>query len=273
MSEGYPLPAAVLLTGASSGIGRALAVAYARPGAVLHLGGRDGERLIATAKACRALGARVLPRVVDVADAVAMARWIEEADLDSPLELVIANAGVYPQAEENDLLDPAASAEVFQINVFGVLNTITPAIAPMRRRRYGQIAVMSSIASFKGHPMMPSYGASKAAVRVWGESLRRRLSPDGIGVTVVCPFHVATAICQVDGAMEVDEAACLIRDHLRDNPPRLAFPSLPYWRAWLSACLPPGLVERIKGRAHPISAPQPDAGASADAPSRERISG
>lgn len=86
-------PKSILITGGSSGIGEALARAYAKPGVHLSLSGRNAERLEAVAEACRSAGATASPLVLDVVDREAMARWITEADVAAPLDLVIANAG------------------------------------------------------------------------------------------------------------------------------------------------------------------------------------
>src|SRR3546814_3623276 len=87
-------PRSILITGASSGIGEALALVYARPGIRLILSGRDSARLAAVAAACGGRGASIRTEVIDVTDRAAMARWIERVDAESPLELVIANAGI-----------------------------------------------------------------------------------------------------------------------------------------------------------------------------------
>ena len=109
----------VLITGASSGLGRALAEACAAPGVVLHLSGRDAARLEEAAAACRAKGAEVQPRVIDVCDADAMAAWIQGA---GRLDLVIANAGI--SAGTGGTTEPTAQTRLlFETNVTGVLNT------------------------------------------------------------------------------------------------------------------------------------------------------
>ena len=109
----------VLITGASSGIGRALALACAAPGVTLHLGGRDAGRLAATVAACTAVGAEALARTVDVRDQVGMADWIGGA---GRLDLVIANAGI--SAGTGGATEPADQARaIFETNVTGALNT------------------------------------------------------------------------------------------------------------------------------------------------------
>lgn len=164
----------VLITGASSGLGRALAEACARPGAVLHLSGRDGARLEAAAAVCRARRADVRPMVVDVCDAAAMEAWIGGA---GRLDLVIANAGI--SAGTGGATEPVEQTRrIFETNVTGVvLNTALPAIQAMAAQApgadglRGRVAVVASLAAFVAAPGAPTYCATKAAVQRWAEAL------------------------------------------------------------------------------------------------------
>lgn len=189
MSE--PPPRSILITGASSGIGRALARLYAAPGVRLAISGRNSERLQAVAAECRERGAEVSAECVDVADMAAMNAWIARQDAARALDLVIANAGISTNGGGGGE-DASRTRNVFAVNLAGVLNTVLPVIAPMRQRGRGQIAVISSIAGYRGFPMAPAYSASKAAVKAWGEGLRGWLADDGVGVSVVCPGYVRT---------------------------------------------------------------------------------
>src|SRR5262249_46897217 len=122
----------ILITGASSGIGRALALAYARPGILLLLMGRDRERLAGTASAARDRGAEAATAQLDVRDQTAMAKWIRDADKRRPIDLVIANAGITTGLRPGQLAeDPTAVRAIIAINLIGVLNTVEPLIAPM----------------------------------------------------------------------------------------------------------------------------------------------
>jgi len=178
-----PSPHSILITGASSGLGEGLARAYARSGITLFLSGRDAARLEAVAAACRAEGAEVETKVIDAADRPAMEAWIEAAEALAPLDLVIANAGISAGTGGGGEAAEQARA-IFAVNLDGVLNTVLPALPAMRGRGCGQIAIMSSLASFRGMAGAPAYCASKAAVRVWGEALRAWLAPEGIAVSV-----------------------------------------------------------------------------------------
>jgi len=245
-------PRHILITGGSSGIGEALALLYAGPAIRLSLSGRDAARLAAVAERCRDRGAAVESAAIDVADAAAMAAWIARADGTRPLDLVIANAGIAlpagPLAERGQRLRLTLA-----VNLMGVVNTIEPAIPLMAARRRGQIAIMSSLAGFRGMPSAGAYSASKAAVKAYGEALRGELAPLGIEVSVICPGFVKSRITDANKfpmplLLESARAAAIIRRGLRRNRARIAFPFLLYAAVWLLAALPPSLTERWLAR-------------------------
>lgn len=244
-------PRSILITGASSGIGRALALEYARPGVTLALAGRDAARLAATAEACRQGGAEAHPRRLDVTDAAAAAAWIAEAEARAPLDLVIANAGISAGTGGGEEAADQAR-RIFAVNVDGVVNTVLPALTAMRARRRGQVAVMSSLAGFVGLAGAPAYCASKACVRIWGEALRGWLAPDGIGVSVICPGFVASPMTAVNTfpmplLMPAEAAAKRIAKGLAADKARIAFPLPLYWAVLALAAVPPALRDRIAG--------------------------
>ena len=245
-------PRSILITGASSGIGAALARAYAAPGISLALTGRDLARLAGVTAACVAAGASVVEGAVDAADAPAMARFVEAAHAAAPLDLVIANAGIsggtYGGGES-----AAQIRAIMAINVDGVLNTVLPALPLMQARRRGQIAVMSSLASFRGFPGAPAYCASKAAARVWGEGLRGELRQHGVEISVICPGFVESRMTarnrfHMPLLMPVDRAAEIIRRGLEANRARIAFPFRLYFAAWAVGALSPGLTDGVLAR-------------------------
>lgn len=246
-----PPPRSILITGASSGIGAALARRYARPGVQLALGGRNRGRLAAVAADCRQAGADAAEQCVDVTDRAAMAAWVEKVDRHAPLDLVIANAGI---AGTQLPSGPERTRAIFAINLDGVLNTIEPAQAVMLPRGFGHLALMSSLASFRSFPKAPAYCSSKAAVRFLGEGMRPRLGPDGIIVSVICPGFVATPMTATNPfpmplLMSPERAAVLIERGLARGKPRIAFPLGTYWSVRLLAALPRGLFESLAARA------------------------
>ncbi|MBI4970194.1 MAG: SDR family NAD(P)-dependent oxidoreductase [Rhodospirillales bacterium] len=243
----------VLITGASSGIGRALAVDYAAPGVHLFLGGRDEARLEAVAAQCRAKGARVAIQAQDVAEAQAMRAWVLACDDAHPLDWVIANAGISAGTHKG----PEESAEqmrrLFAVNVEGTLNTILPALERMRTRGRGGVALMSSLAGFRGFPQAPAYAASKAAIRVLGEALAARHRPDGIRVSVICPGFVKTPMTDANRfrmplLMTAERAAVIIRKGLEGGRGRIAFPLPMLALVWLLAALPDRLAGWLSRR-------------------------
>lgn len=242
-------PSNILITGASSGIGAALAREYAAAGRFLALSGRDTTRLEDVAALCRAAGAQVETRAVDVADAAAMERWLLELDRRQPLDLVIANAGITAGAGRG-MESPAQARAVTATNIDGMLNTVLPLLPALQERRRGQIAITASLASFVGLPGAAVYCASKAANRVYGEALRPMLRPFGIGVSVICPGFVVSRITAENPfpmpfLMEADRAARRIRIGLARNKARIAFPWPLVAVLWLLRVLPAGLVDRL----------------------------
>lgn len=242
-------PRSILITGASSGIGEALALEYAAPQTHLWLSGQNAERLCTVADRCREKGAIVSAETVDAADASAMTRWIGGCDEAAPLDLVIANAGIAGKGAGQEA-DAPTTDTLFAVNIGGVLNTVQPALQRMRGHGAGQIAIMSSLASFRGFPGAPAYSASKAAVRVWGEALRGRHKDDGIAVNVICPGFVVSRITDSNNfsmplLMTADRAARIIRRGLARNRGRIAFPFPMYFISWLVGVLPPFMGDRL----------------------------
>ncbi len=242
-------PSSTLITGGSSGIGAALARAYAAPGVNLALTGRNAQRLERVAADCRNVGATVRSRALDVLERERLATWMLEVDAAAPLDLVVANAGVSAGTGGGGE-DETQTRRMLEINVDGVVNTVMPAIGLMRPRRRGQIAIMASLAAFRGFPGAPAYCASKAAVRVWGEALRGHLHRDGIGVSVICPGYIKTPMTDVNRfrmpmLMEADEAARIIHGGLARNKARIAFPWPMYALVRLISALPPAVIDPL----------------------------
>ncbi len=246
---------ATLITGASSGLGAALALESARPGAVLHLGGRDRARLAATAEACRRRGAHVTESTADVTDEAAMAAWVAGC---GELRLVLCNAGI--SAGTGEATEPPEQARaVFATNVTGVLNTALPAIAAMAAQApdahgiRGRVAVVSSLAAFFPAPGAPAYCASKSAVQRWAEAADATERRRGIRLHAVCPGYVRTPMTARNPfpmplLMEPGEAARRILRGIGQGRLRVAFPWPLYLAARLAGALPPGLRNGLFSR-------------------------
>ncbi len=242
----------ILITGGSSGLGEAMARALARPGTFLALTGRDAGRLAGVAEACRLQGAEIVQAAIDVGDRERMAAFVTETDAHRPLDLAIANAGISAGTQGGSEGAGQARA-IFAANVDGVVNTVMPALEAMAPRGSGQVAIISSLAGFRGLPGAPAYCASKAAVRVWGEALRPDWQRRGIKVNVICPGYVTTRMTAKNDfpmpfLMPAEKAARIILGGLKRDRARIAFPWPMYAAIRLVAAIPPGLLDPILRR-------------------------
>ena len=187
-------PSTVLVTGASSGIGRALAVEYARGGAKLALCARREAELEAVAAEVRAAGGSAMVIPLDVADVDAVGDAVRRADRElGSLDMVIANAG-RGDTQLGTRLTWKDVGPVLDVNVRGAFATLVAAIPVMLAQQGGHLVGVSSLAGSRGLPTSAAYSASKAALSVFLESLRIDLAPVGVRVTDVQPGFVATPI-------------------------------------------------------------------------------
>ena len=238
----------ILITGASSGIGQALAEYYAQNGAeALFICGRNKERLVKVKEACENFGTKVYAEVLDVCDREIMQKWIESAVEVVPLDLVIANAGTGNINETTD-----AVYNTFNTNVWGVINTVLPAVKFFSQDKSFPkgIVIISSMAGYHGLPTCPAYSASKACVKAWGEALRPILAKDNIYLSVVCPGFVRSRItdqntCPMPFFMEAPQAAEIIAKGVAENKGIIAFPWQIRFVTWLVSVLPNWVSEFI----------------------------
>ena len=189
---------------------------------------------------------------IDVVDREALADWLVKFDDAHPVDLLIANAGISIDKDNSSLDDFSIVRKTLDVNVGGMLNTVEPLVGRMMQRRTGQIAVVSSLAGFIGLPYSASYNASKAAVRVWGESIRYVLKKSGVGVSVVCPGFVvsrmtAQAPFKMPFLMSSERASKIIREGLARNKARIAFPIPTRTAVWFGSLLPGNWAARFLG--------------------------
>lgn len=232
----------ILITGASSGIGKGLAIYYAQNGAEnIFICGRNPQRTLETEKLCKKFCKNVFSKILDVTNRQETQKWIEECNANAELDLVFANAGVGTCDDS-----PEATYQTFDININGVLNTVLPAIAQYRKSHKSSpkaIAIVSSIAGFHGLSTCPDYSATKACVKAWGEALRVKLKPENIQVNVICPGFVKSNItdqntCAMPGIIDIDEAAKKIAIGIKKNKPIIAFPWYLRLSTWFLSILP-----------------------------------
>jgi short-subunit dehydrogenase len=184
----------VVITGASSGIGAALAREYARQGATLGLIARRAQSL---QEMLRELACPVAIYPADVRDAPALAAAARDFHAGfGCADIVIASAGVSVGTLTERAQDRDVFQQIFDINVMGMVNTFAPFIAQMRDDGGGTLVGIASVAGFRGLPGSGAYSASKAAAITYLESLRVELRGTGISVVTICPGFIATAMTE-----------------------------------------------------------------------------
>jgi short-subunit dehydrogenase len=240
----------IVISGASRGLGAALARRLAGPGVRMLLVARSAEALEAVAADCAALGAR--PRIValDVRDAAALAAALAGFEAEGPVDLVVANAGTSAGTAADGA--PEATAEAVrqvEVNLLGAMHLVGPLLPGMRARRRGTIGLIASVAAFRGLPDCPGYCASKAGLLGWGEALRAAHGRRGIRVLVICPGFFDSAmgdrfVGPKPLRMTLDDAAARTHRALLAGRGRVVFPAPMGWLLRLLALLPAGLGDR-----------------------------
>ncbi|NCB80350.1 MAG: SDR family NAD(P)-dependent oxidoreductase [Bacilli bacterium] len=240
----------ILITGATGAIGGALAYEYAMLDVVLLLQGRNEKRLEELAKICRDQGATVVTHVVDLRDQTALFAWIKEIS-SYPLDLVIVNAGMNTHIGAHGEAEPWRDVEaILDINLKAAI-AITQGVLPsMREKKKGQIALVSSLAAYFGLPVTPTYCASKAGLKAYGEALRGWLGPEGIKINVIMPGYIQSPMCdEMPGPKPFlctpKHAAKAIRKGLKKDKARISFPFPLNFGTWWLAVLPASLSGRI----------------------------
>ena len=246
------MPLRVFITGASSGIGAALARHYAARGATLGLVGRRRDALDALARSLP--GEHAVDRL-DVAAPAALAE--AAADFNGRFglpDVVIANAGVSVGTLTEEAGDLAAFERVLRTNVLGMVATFQPFVAPMRERGAGRLVGIASVAGIRGLPGAGAYSASKAAVIAYLESLRVELHGSGVKVVTIAPGYIETPMTAVNDypmpfMLPADEAA---RRFARAIDAGTGYTVIPWQMgvvAKLLRLLPNPLFDRIFARA------------------------
>src|SRR6266508_3453098 len=234
----------VMITGASSGIGRALAIAIGRHGAKLGLIARRSEVIDEVVREVEAKGGKALALPADVQDADSLSAAANKLHADlGPIDVLIANAGIGPTRDAADF-SAADVSEVINVNVIGASNSVAAVIPEMVERGSGQLVAISSLAAYRGLPRSAAYCASKAAVSAFFESLRLDLEPRGIDVTIIHPGFIKTPLtegrqAQMPFLMELDAAVKRMVWAIEKRRKSYAFP----WQ--LAAIVRAGMVMPI----------------------------
>ncbi len=243
---------AVVITGAGSGIGRALALAYAQPGRTLLLLGRHRPALEATADLLHGRGGQVEIRTVDVCDGRALETIAADFARDfGPVAVLIANAGISHGTLTAEPADRPVFAEIIATNLVGVERTcraFLPYLEPAAR-----VVGMASVAGFRGLPGAAAYSASKAGVIAYLESLRLELRGRGIRVCSIVPGYIATPMTAenpypMPWLMPVDRAAAKMRRAIDRGRPWTVLPWQMAMLGILLRHLPIAVYDRLLSR-------------------------
>lgn len=243
----------VFVTGASTGLGRALSLHYARRGATLGLVARRREALETVAS--EAPGGPHATYAADVADREAMTRAAREfAEQFGLPDIVVANAGISVGTLIEHAEDVDACARVFEVNVMGVINALHPFVAPMRARGRGRLVGIASVSGIRGLPGAGAYCASKAALITLLESLRAELHGSGVHVTTICPGYIETRMTasnpyRMPFILSAEEAARRVARTIERGS---SYAVIPWQMAVVAKALrllPNGLFDRLFARA------------------------
>ena len=239
------------VTGASSGIGRAVAVALARRGYAVVVTARRGDLLQTIA--AEAPGARIVVEPGDVTDAAGMAALVARIEAaHGGIALAFLNVGVYTPDGLDDI-GGAAFRQTFDVNIGGTVNCLAPLLMAMRARGRGQVAINASVAGYGGLPRSTAYGASKAALINMAASLAPALAAAGVTMQVVCPGFVKTPATDKNDfpmpfIMDVEPAAARICDGFERGGFEIAFPRRLAWLLKAANMLPYAAYFAVVGR-------------------------
>lgn len=240
----------VVITGASSGIGRSLAIELAKQQAKVGVIARREELLTELANEVRSAGGTIEAAPADVGDQQQLTAAIQElAEKLGPIDMIIANAGVgYPSMATADHLPNVEKMN--RVNFLGVVYSFAAVVDDMRRRRSGHLVAIASLAAYKGLPGSAGYCATKAAVLNYCEAFRIELRNSGVAVTCVCPGFVDTPMVQNNAQqmpliMPPDRAARKILLALHKRPGVYDFPKRMRLLMWLSKWAPDWLLVKM----------------------------
>ncbi len=219
----------VMITGASSGIGRGLALELARRGAKVGLIARRADLLSELVGEVEAAGSQALALPGDVQDANSMKAAVEKLEAElGPVDILIANAGIGATRHAAEI-DAAEIAKVMNVNVIGAANSVAAVVPSMVKRRSGHLVAISSLAAYRGLPKSAAYCGSKAAVSAFFESLRLDLASLGIAVTIIHPGFIKTPLTSGRSAklpflLELDDAVNRMANAIEKRKKRFSFP-------------------------------------------------
>lgn len=245
----------ILLTGASSGIGEALAIALAGRGAIIGLLARRRELLEKIAIQCDMAGGTGRVFACDVTDETEVQRAADELRGEfGHIDILIANAGIGGTNKETRGLEPSAVKKVLDINLVGAVNAVHAVLPEMLRRGSGHLVAISSLAGFRGLPKSAAYSASKAGMTAFFESVRLDVQQQGVAVTIIQPGFIRTPLTagrenRMPFLMELHDAIPLFIKAIENRKKFAAFPWQLATIVRAGRFFPAWLYDRVAGRA------------------------
>ncbi len=242
------------ITGGGTGLGRGLALDLARKGYVVAVTGRAEDPVDEVIEKAAGLPGRILSFPCDVTDEAGMARTVAEIEERAgPIMLAVFNAGILLPAYGEDLC-PQDFRKSYEVNVFGVLNGLLPAVRRMHARNRGHVVIVGSITSCFGLPTIAAYGATKAALNNMAESLRYDFAKMNIRIQVINPGFVTTPLLadnefRLPAVMPVDKASSRMAKAILTGGFEVTFPRRLTWVVKLLRCMPHGIVFSLVGSA------------------------
>jgi short-subunit dehydrogenase len=248
------MPQHILITGASSGIGAALAEEMAQRGFVVGLVARREPELRSLCKKIIAAGGQAGWATGDVADFESIAKAIGQLESTlGPVEILVANAGISARslASDPDLL---RIRKVMDVNYFGAIHSAKAVLPGMLERKRGHLVVISSVAGFRGLPKSSAYSSSKAAITNYWESQRLELAPHGIACTSINPGYIQTPLTDKNKhpmpfLISAETAAITMANGILSRRKVLTFPWRMRFVMGIMRLLPTWIYDRIMGPA------------------------
>ena len=230
------------ITGGSTGIGRQIALDLAREGWTVAVTSRKEDPIEPVIEAAAGLPGKILPFYCDVTDKTGMAATVDAVEKEAgPIVLAVFNAGVYIPMH-GEALDLANFRRTYEVNIFGVLHGLVPAVERMRKRSRGHIVLMGSVTAYFGWPTLAAYGATKAALNNMADALRYDFEKMNIRIQIVNPGFVDTSLAAknthlMPALMPVEKASRRMVEAINSGGYETTFPwrltwGLKFMRAW-----------------------------------------
>ena len=241
------------ITGASSGLGRGMALRLAAEGYAVAAAARRADELDTLVAEIRGGGGRALAVPLDVTDREATREAVAVCTRElGPVDILLANAGISIQSGARNLSGPDV-ARVMEVNFLGAVYGVEAVLPGMIERDSGQLVAVGSLAGYRGLPLSAAYSASKGALHNFFESLRLDLRGTGVDVTIITPGYVKSPLTEKNAhampfLQDTEVAVDLMVRAIRRREALFSFPAPLSWVAWAGQVFPPALYDALAGR-------------------------